>query len=70
MTFFGIPSFVVTLAGLIAWQGAQLKVLGETGSVNLPIPGTITDIAFTFYSDTFGMDPRGGRDRGRRGAPG
>jgi D-xylose transport system permease protein len=55
VTFFGIPSFVVTLAGLIAWQGAQLKVLGETGSVNLPIPGTITDIAFTFYSDTFGV---------------
>jgi D-xylose transport system permease protein len=23
--------------------------------VNLPIPGTITDIAFTFYSDTFGI---------------
>jgi D-xylose transport system permease protein len=55
VTFFGIPSFVVTLAGLIAWQGAQLKVLGETGTVNLPIPGTITDIAFTFYSDTFGV---------------
>jgi D-xylose transport system permease protein len=55
VTFFGIPSFVVTLAGLIAWQGAQLKVLGATGSVNLPIPGTITDIAFTFYSDTFGI---------------
>jgi D-xylose transport system permease protein len=54
VAFLGIPSFVVTLAGLIAWQGAQLKVLGETGSVNLPIPGTITDIAFTFYSDTFG----------------
>ncbi len=54
VTFFGIPSFVVTLAGLIAWQGAQLKVLGATGSVNLPIPGTITDIAFTFYSDTVG----------------
>src|SRR3954469_24908204 len=55
VTFFGIPSFVVTLAGLIAWQGAQLKVLGSTGTVNLPIPGTITDIAFTFYSDTFGI---------------
>lgn len=55
VTFFGIPSFVVTLAGLIAWQGAQLKVLGETGTVNLPFPGTITDIAFTFYSDTVGI---------------
>jgi D-xylose transport system permease protein len=54
VTFFGIPSFVVTLAGLIAWQGAQLKVLGETGTVNLPFPGRITDIAFTFYSDAVG----------------
>ena len=27
-TTFGIPSFVVTLAGLLAWQGAQLEVLG------------------------------------------
>src|SRR5213596_2116375 len=26
-TRFGIPSFVVTLAGLLAWQGVQLKVL-------------------------------------------
>jgi D-xylose transport system permease protein len=55
VTFFGIPSFVVTLAGLIAWQGAQLKVLGETGSINLPFPGTVTDIASTSYSDTFGV---------------
>src|SRR3954452_19780366 len=30
---FGIPSFVVTLAGLRAWQGALLKVLGDTGTV-------------------------------------
>ena len=54
VTFFGIPSFVVTLAGLIAWQGAQLKVLGETGTVNLPTPGTVTDLANTYYSDTVG----------------
>ena len=54
VTFFGIPSFVVTLAGLIAWQGAQLKVLGDTGTINLPFPGRITDIAFTFYSDIVG----------------
>jgi D-xylose transport system permease protein len=54
VTFFGIPSFVVTLAGLIAWQGAQLKVLGATGTVNLPTPGTITDLANTYYSDTVG----------------
>jgi D-xylose transport system permease protein len=47
-TFFGIPTFVVTLAGLIAWQGAQLQVLGSTGTVNLP-PSTITDLTSTFY---------------------
>jgi D-xylose transport system permease protein len=47
-TFFGIPSFVVTLAGLIAWQGALLQVLGETGTINLP-PNIITDLTSTFY---------------------
>ena len=30
-----IPSFVVTLAGLLAWQGALLLVLGSTGTINL-----------------------------------
>jgi D-xylose transport system permease protein len=33
-----VPSFVVTLAGLLAWQGAQLAVLGDTGSLNLTDP--------------------------------
>src|SRR5436190_267767 len=32
---FGIPSFVVTLAGLSAWSGAMLLVLGETGTLYL-----------------------------------
>jgi D-xylose transport system permease protein len=35
---FKVPSFVVTLAGLLAWQGAQLAVLGGTGSLNLTDP--------------------------------
>ena len=48
-----VPSFVVTLAGLLAWQGAQLHVLGSTGSVNITDP-TITDLAFTFFSDAVG----------------
>jgi D-xylose transport system permease protein len=48
VTFFRIPSFVVTLAGLLAWQGALLYVLGDTGTINLP-PSTITDLAGTFY---------------------
>ena len=48
---FGIPSFVVTLAGLIGWQGALLWVLGETGTVNLTDP-KITGLAGTFYRGT------------------
>jgi D-xylose transport system permease protein len=30
-----VPSFVVTLAGSLAWQGALLAVLGSTGTINL-----------------------------------
>jgi D-xylose transport system permease protein len=50
---FGVPSFVVTLAGLLAWQGALLQVLGSTGSININDP-KITGLANTFYSDTVG----------------
>jgi D-xylose transport system permease protein len=52
-TRFGIPSFVVTLAGLLAWPGAQLEVLGETGTVNITDP-KIVGLTSTFYSDAFG----------------
>jgi D-xylose transport system permease protein len=34
-TKLGIPSFVVTLAGLIGWEGALLHVLGRKGTINL-----------------------------------
>ena len=33
---FGMPSFVATLAGLLAVLGLQLYILGPTGSINLP----------------------------------
>lgn len=33
-----VPSFVVSLAGLLGWQGALLYVLGSTGTVNLTDP--------------------------------
>jgi D-xylose transport system permease protein len=52
-TRFGVPSFVVTLAGLLAWQGALLQVLGSTGSININDP-KITGLANTFYSDAVG----------------
>ena len=44
-----VPSFVVTLAGLIAWQGALLFVLGARGTVNLR-DGFITGLAGTFFT--------------------
>ncbi|MEV4412278.1 sugar ABC transporter permease [Catellatospora sp. NPDC049609] len=37
----GVPSFIVTLAGLLIWQGVQLRVLGEQGTINLPPAGTL-----------------------------
>jgi D-xylose transport system permease protein len=47
-TRFNVPSFVVTLAGLLAWQGALLYVLGDTGTVNLN-DRTIVGLANTFF---------------------
>jgi D-xylose transport system permease protein len=42
-----IPSFVVTLAGLLVWQGALLLALGGTGTINLFNP-TIDALTGTF----------------------
>jgi D-xylose transport system permease protein len=50
---FGVPSFIITLAGLLGWQGLQLYVLGSTGSVNVT-DGKIVGLANTFYSDAVG----------------
>jgi D-xylose transport system permease protein len=52
-TRFHVPSFVVTLAGLLAWQGALLWVLGSTGSINLN-DRLIVGLANTFYPDWVG----------------
>src|SRR5215470_8068403 len=35
ITRIGLPSFIVTLAGLLAWQGVMLLILGNGGT--LPI---------------------------------
>jgi D-xylose transport system permease protein len=52
-TRFGIPSFVVTLAGLLGWQGALLWVLGDTGTININ-DKFIVDLVATFFSDVVG----------------
>ena len=33
ITSFGIPSFIVTLAGLLVWQGVQLAIVGKDGQI-------------------------------------
>jgi D-xylose transport system permease protein len=45
---FKVPSFIVTLAGLIGWQGLLLFILGPTGTVNLRDP-FILGLAGTFF---------------------
>jgi D-xylose transport system permease protein len=52
-TRFRIPSFVVTLAGLLAWFGLQLRVLGETGTINIYDPN-IDQLAGRFFPAQFG----------------
>lgn len=39
ITRLGLPSFVVTLAGLLGWQGVMIRVLGAGGTV--PIPSNV-----------------------------
>jgi D-xylose transport system permease protein len=41
----GIPTFVITLAGLLSFLGLQLKALGAIGSVNLPYDSGLVEFA-------------------------
>ena len=51
-TKLGVPSFIVTLAGLLVWQGAQLQVLGSQGTINLPPSGGLQQFGrFSYLAD-------------------
>ena len=41
----GVPSFVITLAGLLGFLGLQLVVLGKNGTVNLPSDSALLEFA-------------------------
>jgi D-xylose transport system permease protein len=43
-TRFNVPSFVVTLGGLLLFYGLQLRVLGDTGTIRFPFSETIAQI--------------------------
>jgi D-xylose transport system permease protein len=47
-TKLGMPSFVVTLAGLIGWQGLMLYLLGRGGTINLPFEGLLARLSDTW----------------------
>ncbi len=51
--FLRVPSFVVTLAGLLVWLGVQLHVLGDAGTLNV-FDAHITAVASTFLPHAWG----------------
>jgi len=78
----GVPSFIVTLAGLIGWQGLQLYVLGKEGTINLPYEGGVAMLTHTFFPHAVGyligavivvvyllLDMAGARRRAKAGLP-
>ncbi len=80
-TKIGVPAFVVTLAGLLAWNGLMLFLLGPEGSISFSDDGlvaTLTSRYFGAAAVTYGLAVLGTagyvlvafRDRRRRGAAG
>jgi D-xylose transport system permease protein len=54
VAFVGVPSFVVTLAGLLFWQGVILYMIGETGVIIIE-DNRINDVANYFFTDRAGL---------------
>lgn len=48
-TRFGVPSFVITLAGLLGFLGLQLWVLGQNSSLNIPYDSWIVQFAQQWF---------------------
>ncbi|MGO4752217.1 sugar ABC transporter permease, partial [Streptomyces sp. 2MCAF27] len=46
----GTPAFVVTLAGLLAWNGLMLQVLGTTGTLDLDDDGFVQTLSGHYFS--------------------
>ncbi|MER5428045.1 sugar ABC transporter permease [Streptomyces sp. NPDC002588] len=45
-----VPAFVVTLAGLLTWNGLMLAVLGDSGTVNLDEDGLVADLTNYYFT--------------------
>ncbi|GAA3216926.1 sugar ABC transporter permease [Actinocorallia longicatena] len=46
----GVPAFVVTLAGMLAWSGLQLQILGPNGTINLDNNGLVSKLTSSYFS--------------------
>ncbi|MCX4907381.1 sugar ABC transporter permease [Streptomyces sp. NBC_00878] len=77
----GVPAFVVTLAGLLAWNGLMLYLLGPETSINFSEDGLVAMLTSRYFSAaavTYGLAALGTaayllvsyHDRRRRGAAG
>ncbi|MEE1926787.1 sugar ABC transporter permease [Streptomyces sp. TRM 70351] len=54
----GVPAFVVTLAGLLFWNGLMLQVLGTRGTINIDYQsflGTMSNHYFTDVAAAYGL---------------
>ncbi|MEU5208593.1 sugar ABC transporter permease [Streptomyces sp. NPDC020742] len=54
----GVPAFVVTLAGLLGWNGLMLYILGPSGTINLDDQGLVamlTSYYFTHVAAAYGV---------------
>jgi len=58
VAFLGVPSFVVTLAGLLVCNGIIIQVLGTQGVIGIQ-DHQINDIANYYFPDTFGWAAAG-----------
>jgi D-xylose transport system permease protein len=45
----GVPAFVVTLAGMLAWSGLQLQILGPNGTINLNNNGLVSKLSSYYF---------------------
>ena len=50
LTKFGMPSFVASLSGLLAFLGLQLAILGDQGSINLPFESPLVFSSLSSHS--------------------
>ncbi|MFB8757877.1 sugar ABC transporter permease [Streptomyces nigra] len=45
-----VPAFVVTLAGLLTWNGLMLYVLGTSGTINLDDNGLVAELTSYYFT--------------------